>query len=372
MIITSEGHPARRLVRLASLAVVRAEFGRSMDETRGLHFLPSHTVIADASFTIAHLEERLKRTQLFLAMALAISLLLGIAPSAAQPAGASPAGQALLDYDIPGGHFFTQANGLPLGASPLGYSVTNSDDVPFWDAFVAFGGEHVVGYPVTRRFVYDGFVTQAMQKMVFQYRPDTGQVWFLNTFDALHDKDKDDWLLVYRQTPKPFDTSPDAGLSWQEVLDRHLAMLDTNDSIKQAYLSDPSFIDHYGLPVAYADMGNSFVLRAQRATFQYWKESVPWARAGEVSIANGGDLAKEAGLWPEAALVPEQAPAATASHATGAIAPRPVPRPAPRPVLGPLPAPLPLPLSPLPGPPPRDRCPPLAPRLTGHPAPSTA
>ena len=50
------------------------------------------------------------------------------------------------------------------------------------------------------------------------------------------------------------------------------------------------------------------VVRAQRATLQYWKEAVPWAAKGSVSVANGGDLAKEAGLFPWLAVSPENAP----------------------------------------------------------------
>ena len=245
-------------------------------------------------------EEILRKIWHVLTCIVALGLLFAAAPAAAEPGS--------LDYDIPNGHFFTQANGHPLGTDPMGFAITNDDGIPFWDAFKAFGGEHVVGYPVTNRFVYDGFVTQAMQKMVFQWRPEVGQVWFLNTFDALQDKGKNDWLLTYRQTPKPFDTSPDTGLSWEQIVKRHQAFLDQNEAIKKAYFSDPSPIDHFGLPVAYADMGNSFVIRCQRATFQYWKEDVPWAKKGDVSIANGGDLAKEAGLWPNYATVPAQPP----------------------------------------------------------------
>jgi hypothetical protein len=55
------------------------------------------------------------------------------------------------------------------------------------------------------------------------------------------------------------------------VVARHLAFLDQNGPIKDRFLSNPSWLDHYGLPVSYADMGNSFVVRAQRAVFQYWK-----------------------------------------------------------------------------------------------------
>jgi len=55
------------------------------------------------------------------------------------------------------------------------------------------------------------------------------------------------------------------------------------------------------------DYSNSVVVRAQRATLQYWKETVPWAAKGSVSVANAGDLAKEAGLFPWLAVTPDNA-----------------------------------------------------------------
>jgi len=272
----------------------------------------------------------LRKRQLTLALLFGLAMLV-----LAAPVGAAP---AVLDYDIPNGHFYTQTNGEPTGTAQSGFAVTNEGGIPFWDAYQQLGGPYVLGYPVTRRFIYDGFVTQAMQKVVFQWRPDIKQVWFLNTFDALHDKGKDDWLLTYRQTPRPFDTTPDNGLSWEQVVARHQAFLDQNAAIKKAYFSDPSPIDHFGLPVAYADEGSSFVIRAQRATFQYWKENVPWAKAGDVTVANGGDLAKEAGLWPAEACMPEPAPpapvvlipgsqAAIGATPTPTAAPTPTPQP---------------------------------------------
>ena len=74
------------------------------------------------------------------------------------------------------------------------------------------------------------------------------------------------------------------------------------------FLSDPDWLNHYGLPQSYGDFGNVFVIRAQRAVFQHWKVDVPWARAGDVTIANGGDVAKEAGLIPKDATTPEEPP----------------------------------------------------------------
>jgi micrococcal nuclease len=61
-------------------------------------------------------------------------------------------------------------------------------------------------------------------------------------------------------------------------------------------------------------MGNHYAVRTQRAVFQEWKEAVPWAAAGQVTIANGGAIAKEMGGYiPEAALAAESGPAAPAS-----------------------------------------------------------
>ena len=214
-----------------------------------------------------------------------------------------------LDYNLAGGgHFYKQANGQG-GAGETGFSVTDEGGIPFWSEYQRLGGPDVLGYPVSRRFVWDGFTVQAMQKAVVQWRPDTKSVAFVNVMDRMHDLGKDGWLLAYRQTPYPFDTSPDTGLSWNDVVARHLALLDTSQPIKQRFLADPAWLEHFGLPVSYADEGNSFVVRTQRAVFQYWKEDVPWAKKGDVTVANAGDLAKEAGAFPALAVTPETAPA---------------------------------------------------------------
>jgi hypothetical protein len=231
-------------------------------------------------------------------------LLAGETVLAISSSGAAPAA----DYDIANGHFFTQTNGKDKDPSS-GFAVTDEGGIPLWSAFKTLGGENVLGYPVTRRFQMDGFVVQAFQKSVLQWRPDQKGFAFLNTFDTLHDRGKDDWLLAFRQTPPPADTSPDKGLPWEGVVARHLAMLDkVPPRLKDAFLAEPDWLDHYGLPVATQDLQNSVVVRAQRAALQYWKEDVPWAAKGSVSVANGGDLAKEAGVFPSQAVTPENAP----------------------------------------------------------------
>lgn len=228
----------------------------------------------------------------------ALLLLLGTVPM--------PTAADILDYDLPNGrgHFYKQANGQG-GSGETGFAITNDDGILFWDDFKRLGGVDALGYPASRRFVWDGFTCQATQKVVFQWRPEIGSVMFVNVIDIMHDRGLDGWLEVHRQTPPPFDTAADTGLSWDGVTSRHWAFLDASPAIKTRYWQDGDPLNHFGLPVSYGDMGNCLVIRAQRAIFQYWKEDVPWAHRGQVTIANGGDLAKEAGLLPAAAIVPE-------------------------------------------------------------------
>jgi hypothetical protein len=224
-----------------------------------------------------------------------------------------------LDWPIPGGHFFTQANGQG-GAGGNGYSVVDDPAAPFWTAFQQLGGVDALGYPISQRFTWDGFRVQAFQKVVFQWRPELGQVVFVNVFDRLSASGKDAWLDSVRQTPPPLDTSADTGLAWPDVVARHQELLTADSAIEQRYFADSDPLQHFGLPVAYHDYGNVFVVRTQRAVFQRWKVDVPWARAGQVVIANGGDVAKEAGVFPAAATQPTSAGIATGADRFGVAA----------------------------------------------------
>ena len=96
-----------------------------------------------------------------------------------------PARAEALDWDIPGGHYYTQTGG---------YAVIDQGGIPFWSELQRLGGVQAVGYPVSRRFQWNGFTVQAMQRAVFQWRPEIGQVYFVNVFDLLTQAGKDDWL----------------------------------------------------------------------------------------------------------------------------------------------------------------------------------
>jgi hypothetical protein len=207
------------------------------------------------------------------------------------------------DWDaIGGGHFYTQTNG---GQTGKGYRVADDGTARFWSEFKRLGGVDGLGYPASRRFTWDGFVVQVFQKAILQWRPEVGQAYFVNVLDRLSAAGKDDWLFGARMTPRPLDPAPDTGLAWPQVVARHQALLDRDAAIKAVYFADPDPIARFGLPMSAEDMGPAFVVRCQRAVFQRWKSDQPWAKAGQVTVANGGDLAKEAEILPAEALAPE-------------------------------------------------------------------
>jgi hypothetical protein len=209
------------------------------------------------------------------------------------------------DFEIGAGRFYTQTNG---GQAGKGYAVVDDDSARFWSEFRRLGGVDGLGYPASRRFTWEGFTVQVFQKAILQWRPELGRAFFVNVLDRLSAAGKDDWLLSARMTPRPLDPSLDTGLAWPAVVARHQALLDGDRAIKAAYMADPDPIQRFGLPMSAADLDTAYVVRCQRAVFQRWKVDVPWAKAGQVTVANGGDLAKEAEILPSDVLAPESAP----------------------------------------------------------------
>ena len=215
---------------------------------------------------------------------------------------ASPLQAADADYDIPNGHFFTQT--APQG---MGYSVLDEASAPFWSEFQRLGGVQAVGYPISRRFLWNGFVCQAMQRVVFQWDPQSGEVRFVNVFDLLSDAGLDDQLQAVRSVPKPLDPSFDGDKDFGQIVHARLALLEDNPAIQAAYhavIGDPIVMN--GLPTSrVTDNGNHYALRTQRVVYQQWKEDVPWAVTGQVTVALGGSIAAEFGVFPDAVLQAE-------------------------------------------------------------------
>ncbi|HEY3063518.1 MAG TPA: hypothetical protein VGL99_31485 [Chloroflexota bacterium] len=214
-----------------------------------------------------------------------------------------------LEGDLANGHFYSQTNGFS-GAGGTGFAVVDDAEANMWSEFQRLGGTEALGYPVSGRFVYRGFMTQAFQKLALQWRPDTEEALPVNVLDELSQRGTDVWLERTRQVPLGDSAVEDLGLPWDDVVSRHLALLDAYPALHEVYLNDPQALNSYGLPLAVKDYGTFISVRLQRATLQLWLVDRPWAAAGSVVVGNAGDLAKEAGLWPLNALAPEPRPLA--------------------------------------------------------------
>ncbi len=210
-----------------------------------------------------------------------------------------------LNWPTENGHFFTQANGFPLGSSPKGYSVID-DEALFWSGFQRLGGVGKLGYPASRRFMWRGFLTQLTQKAMLQWRPEQNRVVLANLFDDLSILGLDEWLLAFHATPKPLEGEFDDGKDWAAIVRDRLALLEERQAIHDLYHSTEDPLSAYGLPTSrIQDLGNHYAVRLQRVVIQEWKVDTPWANAGDVTVANAGDLFKAAvelefiTTWPE-------------------------------------------------------------------------
>ena len=74
-------------------------------------------------------------------------------------------------------------------------------DSKFRLAFNGLGGVQAVGFPVSQRMQWDGFTVQAFQRVVFQWRPESKSVAFVNVFDRLHELGKDDFSKIPNGAP---------------------------------------------------------------------------------------------------------------------------------------------------------------------------
>ena len=206
------------------------------------------------------------------------------------------------NWPVEEGHFFKEM-ASPNGCDS-GYSVTNADGIPFWDTWQRLGLENV-GYPLSHRFEWRGYVTQVFQKAVFQWRPGRG-VFFVDIFDELHAAGMDDlpdqrWLKL----PSRLDTTVfDAGKSRKEMERDRLALLDGNEAIKERYYAVPDPLLQYGLPTSQVqDYHNASAIRTEKVVIILWKERTIFPRPGRVGLvdqAHGWDVYRH-DLYPEEA-----------------------------------------------------------------------
>lgn len=220
------------------------------------------------------------------------------------PASASTDANVLADYPVPNGHFYSQASGQGIAE---GFAIVDDGGISLYDEYARLGGVDSLGYPSSQRFILGGFITQATQKELLQWHPETGRVAFVNIFDILSQRGYDPALAQSRLIPSNADNRVDSQLTWPQIVARHLALLDQNLAIKARYFADPRALDDYGLPQGAGDFGGVFVIRCDRAAFQQWRTGTSFASPGDITVVNAGDLAKEFGIVPPDAALPSSA-----------------------------------------------------------------
>ncbi|HZQ99223.1 MAG TPA: L,D-transpeptidase [Chloroflexota bacterium] len=249
-------------------------------------------------------------------VALLVSWVMPVAAEAAPP-----------EYETVGGYFFGEAS----GQEGTGFNISDADDIGFWTTFRGMGGAGQLGFPISRRFVWNGRPTQVFQRAVLQYEPLEKRVVAVNVLDLLHDRGRDGWLKSVRSVPPQLANADEKGKSWDDIVAAREALLDAQPALRDAYFAASDPIAIYGLPTsAVEDEGSHYAIRLQRGVLQLWKQDVPWASAGDVTVALVGEIARDAGLFDPTGKDPR---IKTAFQPEVAPPPRPAPPPPPKPVL---------------------------------------
>ncbi|MBV8087116.1 MAG: hypothetical protein JO247_20090 [Chloroflexi bacterium] len=197
------------------------------------------------------------------------------------------------DYPIPGGHYYTQGSGTTTG----GFSLTDDGGIPMWSEYNRLGGVDELGYPVSGRFVFEGHVVQLLQRAGLMWHPELGEARFFDIFSTLHAQGRDGWLLSSKGIPQQVAGDVVPGKSWDQVSQERYSLLDSHPAVKTAYFATRDPVNTYGLPTSnWLEQPVVSVLRFDNVVFQLWKQLVPWAAAGTVQLANGGELLKDSGL----------------------------------------------------------------------------
>ena len=240
-------------------------------------------------------------------MPIAAALILAIA-AAAVPAFRPSA--AALECDgivLDDGCLFTITGG-DTPEPEDGYAVTNADGVPLWD-FVRERDLQAIGYPISQRWVNGPFTLQAFQKVILQWDPGKSRMNYYNTLDVLANR----YPQVELPNVPPHQVlAADRGADFATITRNHLALLDQNAAIKERFLSEPDWLNLYGLPIRYEEREvdgqpqGLQMLRAQRTVFVIWNVPAPGTTVGRVNLQNVPDKVKKLSnvIIPDGAKAP--------------------------------------------------------------------
>ncbi len=189
-----------------------------------------------------------------------------------------------------------------------GYAVTNAYGVPLWD-FVRQRDLQAIGYPISQRWVNGPFTLQAFQKVILQWDPGNSRMNYYNTLDVLANRYPE---VELPNVPPHQILAADRGANFATITQNHLALLDQNAAIKERFLSEPDWLNLYGLPISYEEREVNDhpqglqMLRAQRTVFVIWNVPAPGTTVGRVNLQNVPDKAKKLSnvIIPDAAEAP--------------------------------------------------------------------
>ncbi len=193
-----------------------------------------------------------------------------------------------------------------------GFAVTNADGVPLWD-FVRERDLQAIGHPISQRWVNGPFTLQAFQKVIVQWDPGQGRMNYYNTLDVLANRYPD---VELPNVPPHQVLEADRGADFDTITQNHLALLEQNAAIKARFLSEPDWLNLYGLPIRYEERevnGNPQglqMLRAQRTVFVIWNVPAPGVTVGRVNLQNVPDKVKRLSN----VIIPDAAKAPVAQH----------------------------------------------------------
>lgn len=205
--------------------------------------------------------------------------------------------QGAADFDIRAGHFYTQTNGS--GRAGTGFSVSDESGVPMWGTFIGGGGVASVGYPLSRRFTVRGsdYVYQVFQRQVFEWSSSQKRMRAIN-IPELPPAPLDGAIWLQGQTAVGLE--PDFSnyeRAWSLYAAERLASLELEPRMKAAYYSVDDPIRRFGLPTSLpteAANGSAIGLRTVYANFQIARRDTPFAKTGDLTVSNAGDLVLEA------------------------------------------------------------------------------
>ena len=228
-----------------------------------------------------------------------------------RPAGALDCEGAALDD----GCLFTITGGDTADPDD-GYAVTNADGVPLWD-FVRERDLQAIGYPISQRWVNGPFTLQAFQKVILQWDPNNHRMNYYNTLDVLANRYPE---VELPNVPPHRVLQADQGANFATIKRNHLLLLDQNPAIKERFLSEPDWLNLYGLPIRYEEREAEghprglMMLRAQRTVFVIWNVPAPGITVGRVNLQNVPDKVKKLSN----VIIPDGAKAPVASDGVAA------------------------------------------------------